>query len=266
LSIVGGAVFADLLRALEPYLPDVVLVGGWVQVLYVVEAEGSGARVVRTSDIDLTLSSPLEAGTRSSLVDLLRKGGFEVEAFDGESGYEVWKDNVEVDLLTDATELGTPVEIEGQDGLRVFGYPHQALLRENTRSIIAGDGIDPSLVPGIEVLIPTLPAYIVGKVLSSRLRSNRTKGAKDLAYASEILARESLRSQVFEGLPELLEAYPRERGLSRDYLRKAVTNDFMIREVAAQVIASSGFEIGDDSSVSAQIRTRLSRLLNEGLV
>jgi hypothetical protein len=49
-------------------------------------------------------------------------------------------------------------------------------------------------------------------------------------------------------------------------IRKAVTNDLMIREVAAQVIASSGFEIGDDSSVSAQIRTRLSRLLNEGLV
>jgi hypothetical protein len=126
LSVTGGAVFADLLGALAPYLADVVFVGGWVQALYLFELEGADARVIRTADIDLTLSSPLEAGDRPPLVDLLRDGGFEVETFDDESGLEIWKDSVDVDLLTEAPNPRKTVEIEGQSGLRVFGYPHQA--------------------------------------------------------------------------------------------------------------------------------------------
>ena len=121
MSMVGGDVFAHLVRTLGPYLGDVVFVGGWVQALYVLEAEGAGARVVRTSDIDVTLKSPLEAGDRAPLLDLLREGGFDVDAFDDASGFEISIDDVDVDLLTDAPTPGDPVRIEGQPDLRVFG-------------------------------------------------------------------------------------------------------------------------------------------------
>lgn len=69
------------------------------------------------------------------------------------------------------------VEIEGQSGLRVFGYPHQALLRQNTRSMMVGPGIDDSLTSLIEILVPTLPAYVTGKVLSSKHRTQPPKQA-----------------------------------------------------------------------------------------
>ena len=195
MSLVGGAVFADLLRALAPYLDDVVFVGGWVQALYVLESEGADTRVIRTSDIDLTLPSILEAGDRPPLIDLLLAGGFEVDAFDGESGFEISKDDVDIDLLTESPTPGEAVRIDGQPDLRVFGYPHQALLRENTRYLLVGAEVDDSVQKPVQILIPTLPAY---------------------------------------------------------------------GDVAGQIIESSGFHIPDDTTVKAQIKGRLTRLLVEG--
>ena len=120
---VGSAVFADLLRTIEPYLGDVVFVGGWVHALYLFEAEGSTARVIRTADIDVTLSATLEAGDRPALLDLLESGGFDVQAFDKDSGFEISKDSIDVDLMAEAPSPRRAVEIAGQSGLRVFGYP-----------------------------------------------------------------------------------------------------------------------------------------------
>ena len=264
MSVTGGAVLVDLLGTLAPYLTDVVFVGGWVQALYVFELEGTDARVIRTSDIDLTVSSRLEAGDRPPLVTLLRNGGFDVEAFDDESGLEIWKDSVDVDLLTEAPDPRKTVEIEGQSGLRVFGYPHQALLRENTRSMMVGPEIDESLTTHIEILVPTLPAYVTGKLLSSPRRSHRTKQAKDLAYISELMAREQLQQLITEDLPPLLRRYPTEGDLAEHSLRSALSDSRLLGDVAVQVIESSGFEVADDTPVRAQITARLSRLLAEG--
>jgi hypothetical protein len=40
LTLLGSSVFAELIRSLEPYLDEIVFVGGWVQALYVLEVEG----------------------------------------------------------------------------------------------------------------------------------------------------------------------------------------------------------------------------------
>jgi len=264
LRLVGGAVFADLLRALTPYRDDVVLVGGWVQALYVLELEGAGARVVRTSDIDLTISPTLEAGERPPLIDLLRAGGFKVDAYDGERGFEISKDDVDIDLLTEGPNPGEAVRIDGQPDLRVCGYPHQALLRENTRYILVGSEVDESLETPVEILIPTLPAYVMGKLLSSTRRSQRAKQAKDLAYVSELMARDDLRDRIVADLPPLLREYPNERELADQCLRSALNDDHLLSDVATQIIESSGFHVADDTPVRAQIKSRLTRLLTEG--
>ena len=264
MSLVGGSVFAELLRSLAPYLGEVVLVGGWVQALYVLETDGGRARVIRTSDIDLTLAATLHQGERPPLLDLLREGGFEVQAFDDQTGYEVSKDSVEVDLLTEGSVPGSPVKIDGQPDLRVFGYPHQALLRTNTRPMLAGREIHDSLTEPVEVLVPTLPAYVIGKLLSSAQRKQTGKQAKDLAYVSELLARDRLTSQIIKGLPEMVAAHAEEGQKARGYLESALSNGRLIADVAAQVIESSGYGIEDDSTVRAEIVARLRRLLEEG--
>ena len=260
----GSAVFGDLLRAIGPYLDDVVFVGGWVHALYVWEVEGRSARVIRTADIDVTLAATLQAGDRPDLMDLLKAGGFEVQAFPEPGGFEISKDSIDVDLLAEAPSPGVPVEIEGQGGLRVFGYPHQALLRENTRKMAVGPEMDDAL-PWAEVLVPILPAYAIGKLLSSSERSRPAKRAKDLAYLSDLMARDSLRATILDGLPKLLDAYPDEAALAANWLDSALSNEQLLKEVAAQVIEASGFQIDDDATVRAEVKARLSRLLHEGL-
>jgi hypothetical protein len=259
---VGASVFADLVRTIEPYLGDVVFVGGWVHALYVFEAEGRSARVIRTADIDLTLSTTLEAGERPSLVELLEKGGFDVQAFDEESGLEISKDSIDVDLLAEAPSPRTAVEIAGQSGLRVFGYPHQALLRDNTREMMVGPEID-ELLPRARILVPTLPAHVVGKLLSSAERSSRAKSAKDLAYVSDLMSRDSLRTSIIAELPDLLPSYPAETQLARAWLRSAFSSPTLLREVAEQIIEASGFSVADSSSVGSRVKAHLNRLSSE---
>lgn len=265
MTLVGGSVFADLLRGLSPYLDEVVFVGGWVQVLYVLELEGSGARVIRTADIDLTLAPTLDHGERPPLLDLLRGAGFRVETFDDRSGYEVSKDSIEVDLLAEGTTPGDPVEIEGQPDLRVFGYPHQTLLRTNTRTMWVGLDVHESLTKPMAIRVPTLPAYTLGKLLSSAARGHPEKQAKDLAYVSELMARDSLATAILEGLPNMFRAYPEQGRSAKRWLEAALGDHNMIGRVADQLIESSGFDVRDDTPVRAQVTVRLRRLVGEGL-
>lgn len=264
MSLAGGSVFADLVRSLGPYLGEVVFVGGWVQALYVLEAEGSGARVVRTSDIDLTLAPTLDLGDRPPLLDLLRKAGFEVLAFDDESGYEVSKASIEVDLLAEGPAPGAPVRIEGQPDLRAFGYPHQGLLRAHTRRMLVGSGVDDSLKTPVQILVPTLPAYTIGKLLSSAHRHVRAKQAKDLVYVTELMAREQLATLIIEGIPQVIATHPDEGRMARQWLSAAVNDRRLIEDAASQVVESSGFGIDDDRPVRAEVVTRLRRLSEEG--
>ena len=186
----GGRVFADLVRALAPYLGDVVFVGGWVHALYLLEAEGVSARTVRTYDIDVSIPRSLARGDRPPLIELIRAARFEVSAFDEASGLlEIQRDSVPLDLLTEAPDPREPIAILGQGDLKVQGYPHQDLLRQNTRSMLVGVEVDESLNEPVPILVPTLSAYGLGKLLSSASRNMRSKRAKDLAYLVELLRR-----------------------------------------------------------------------------
>lgn len=263
MSRAGGAVFAELVRTLGPYLDDVVFVGGWVQALYVLDVEGADARVVRTTDIDLTLAKALDPGDRPPLLDLLREGGFSVAPFADGAGFEISKDTIDVDLLAEGSGDGDPVSIDGQPGLRAFGYPHQAMLRAHTREMIVGPEVHESLSPQ-RILVPTLPAYVLGKLLSSSLRTNPAKQAKDLVYVSELMAREALAESTIRGLPQMVRDHPDEGASARDHLSVAIDDERLIGEAAGQVVESSGYDLDDATPVQAQIRARLRRLLAEG--
>ena len=265
MSPAGGAVFADLVRTLEPYLGEVVFIGGWVQALYVLEADGDGARVVRTADIDVTLADTLHSRDRPPLLGLLKKGGFHVTPFPDDRGFEISKDSVDVDLLTEGPGDGDPVDIEGQPGLRAFGYPNQALLRTNTREIIVGAEVHESLSPPQKILVPTLPAYVLVKLLSSSRRAALSKRAKDLVYVYELMARAPLAAAIIDGMPALTGGYSAEARSAKEWLVTALEDPSVISEGARQIVEGSGFAIEDETPVQAQLRARLRLLLAKGL-
>ena len=260
----GGVVFAELARTLTPYLGDIVFIGGWVHALYILEADGDAASIVRTDDIDITLPRNLDASSRPPLICLVRDAGFEVHRIDAASGLlEISKGAVDLDLLTEAPASGDPVAILGQPDLSVQGYPYQDLLRQNTRSMLVGPELDPSQEHGIEIRVPTLSAYALGKVLSSSARERETKQAKDLVYLEQLLARPGLREELAGALPALITEYAEESGFAAEYLRSVLENGGLLREVARQVIEASGYEMQDDTPVRQQIIARLRRFVGD---
>lgn len=90
---------ARLLRAIESYLDDVVLIGGWVHALYVHELEPE-PRSVRTTDVDIAVPRELPTRNRRPLLMLVEEAGFEVEAVAGARVLVlVRKGDVDLDIL-----------------------------------------------------------------------------------------------------------------------------------------------------------------------
>ena len=187
----GAEAFARTVLALQPYAGDVVFIGGWIHALYLAEANASD-RPVRTEDIDVTLPHTLLAGDRPTLLELAVAARFEVQEFGAASGvFEIFQQDrdgtvIELDLLTESPDPRTPVEIEGQHGLMVHGYPGQQVFLENARWMSVGPDIHPLLDPPCRIRVPTIAAYMLGKALSSASRTRLSKQAKDLVYLYEI--------------------------------------------------------------------------------
>ncbi|MDX1648162.1 MAG: hypothetical protein R3304_13535, partial [Longimicrobiales bacterium] len=258
-----GSVFADLVKALQPYLDDIVFVGGWVHALYLLEAEGRDAKTIGTYDIDITLPSVLAASDRPPLIDLVRSAGFEVQPYDRASGLlEIHRDSIPLDLLTEAPDPRRPMAIEGQE-LVVQGYPHQKMLYEQSRPMLVGGEVDESLDEKVQILVPRIPAYGLGKALSSASRTSPQKRAKDLVYLYELLNRERLRRDLLEGLPALEGEYPEPFAAGGDYLVDATSDERLLREVTRQVIEGTDFSVQDDTPVRAKVKATFRRFLSD---
>jgi hypothetical protein len=115
----------------------------------------------------------------------------------------------------------------------------------------------------IEIRVPTLSAYALGKVLSSSARARETKQAKDLVYLEQLLVRRSLREELDGALPALLARYPEESQVAEEYLRGVLASGQLLREVARQEVEASGFGIHDDTPVRQQLTARLRRFVGD---
>ncbi len=260
----GADVFARLVQTLEPYLEDVVFIGGWVHSLYVLELEGSGGRTVRTHDIDIAIPRSLQSDSRPTLLELVREAGFDREPMGDESGLvRIRKGTIDLDILTEAPDPRRTVRIEGQPELHVQGYPDQDFLRSHSRQYILGPQVGMPLDRPVVIRIPTIGAYLIGKILSSATRQMRGKGAKDIVYVHELIRRRALAGQIRAELPALLRSSPAVSERSGRRLREVIRDDRFLAEVALQVIEGSGFAIEDPSTTQASIRASLRRLHGE---
>lgn len=263
----GSEVFARTVIELQPYAGEVVFIGGWVHALYLAEAN-STERAVRTDDIDITIPARLLTADRPALLDLVAAAGFEIrEIGEGSGILDIFQTGpgesvIELDLLTEAPDPHRTIAIEGQPGLVIQGYPGQHILLENARWMKVDTEIHASLEPPKRIRVPTLPAYILAKGLSSGARTSMAARAKDLVYLLEIARHPGLGGLAVEGMRPLAARYPAEYRRWRTNLSGVIHDRFLLAEIVGQLVEGRR-ATGTVQEVGRTVIVRLRRLLGE---
>jgi len=259
-------VFAKTVRALAPYAEDIVFIGGWVHELYLAEAN-EGPQALFTDDIDVTIPPSLLTAGRPTLLALAGGAGFDIEAERDDAPIEVVQYGpdrapIYLDILTEHPNPREPVRIEGQPDLLAQGYPGQHLFLENSRTMVVGPDIHPSLEPPHRIRVPTLGAYVLHKGVSSRTRGRQDKAVKDLVYVHEILRHPRLGVQARSELPALATRYAELTQQWRERVDDVVRRDALRRDMAEQLLLA-GRAFGQAEQIMAQIAAHFRRALAE---
>lgn len=263
----GRDVFVRTIVVLEPYLADIVLVGGWVHELYLREG-GFSQQPVRTDDIDFTLPKTLDPAGRPSLLELAKKAGFEKDTYgQGDEAVrlvqQVGEAPLDLDLITEGPKPQSAAAIDGQDGLVVQAYPGQRILLENPHWIWVGKDVHPSLTAPVRVRVPTVSAYVLHKGFIAAQRTKVEKQAKDYLYEYEILSHPVLGPTAVDGLRELAARYPDDYQRWRISLEHASAPGAVRRLIADQLRDNSIAWIGSSEEVEARIAARFSLTLHD---
>ena len=259
-------ILAKTIRALAPYAEDIVFIGGWVHALYL--AEGNEARqALFTDDIDVTIPRSLLTAGRPTLLTLAGGADFDIEAERSDAPLEVVQYGpdhapIYLDILTEHPNPREPVPIEGQPDLLAQGYPGQRLLLENSRAMMVGLELHPSLEPPHRIRVPTLGAYVLHKGASSTSRGRHDKAVKDLVYVHEILRHPRLGVQARSELPALVTRYAEQGRQWRGRVDEVVRREALRRDMAEQLLLA-GRAFGPAEEIMAQIGAQFRRALAE---
>jgi hypothetical protein len=204
-----------ILRALEPYLADLVLIGGWVPYLHrrYGGIERWDAELSFTSELDvLVATGRLDARERPPLADLLRQAGLRPASTPRRSatGAAVWTaadgGSTAIEFLVPHTgplrSRNPPVAVRGQQGIAALMLTDLGILERHTvflevpleeragTALQDGSGSDNRA----SVRVPRLGAYVSNKAMTFPRRIPRSgerinsKRAKDLLYLRDIVA------------------------------------------------------------------------------
>jgi hypothetical protein len=191
----------DILSHLRLYLPDVVVIGGWVPHLY---RRFGGfltwqAGLSLTAEVDALVVPQMPAGRRPPVAIILGEAGF--RPIGGGPIAAVWAREPElgeqIEFLISHSgpfqSLGEIHAVTDQPGLGALALDGLWFLRQHTAvlsvPLIRGNG----LTDGLNVLLPRLGAYTINKAasFSRRLRvqgRGNPKRAKDLLYVRDLMA------------------------------------------------------------------------------
>ena len=185
------------LATLRPYLPHIVIVGGWVPTLY---REYSGlpwqGRLSFTEELDVVAIPPIPVDEGGSIEDVLRAAGYEPSSGDGPSAH--WLDHTtgsEIEFLTPATgperSLGTSGAIPAHGAVASVQLADLEILCGFRSTLKIPVHSDRNGLDVIALAVPTLGAYVVNKALTFPKRQHTGTGpnpkqAKDLLYLRDI--------------------------------------------------------------------------------
>ena len=194
------------LRALEPYLGDVVVVGGWVPTLYRRYGRVPARHpALFTRDIDVVVPARLPESGRPSIDELLRGAGYEARVYGSEMGeatkYELQSPATEVEFLVPEVGPPGPASRAVQEGLSAQALRYVSILLENTQGLEVRDSVE-GMDVALSVRVPLPAAFVYQKGLT--LEHRRDKVAKDLYYIFDLLdSCDDVRCSIVAGIAEL---------------------------------------------------------------
>lgn len=190
-----------ILWALRAYLPDIVVIGGWVPHLYMRYGGFAtwNGRLSLTAEVDVLVSTTIATDSRLPITELL-----------GDEGFTPGNGSVPAAVWTNAPERGERVEflvahggtragigraraLPQQPKLSAISLPELEIMGKFTRELeipITTDGGNQSL----RIRVPLLGAYVVNKAITfpKRLRLagdlDNPKQAKDVLYLRDLMA------------------------------------------------------------------------------
>jgi len=204
-----------VLRALGPYLADLVLIGGWVPYLHrrYGGIERWDAGLSFTSELDvLVATGRLDARERPPLADLLRQAGLRPAGtpHGSAAGAAVWTaddgDSTVIEFLVPHAgplqSRNPPVAVRGQIGIAALMLTDLGILERHTMflQVSLDERAATALQDGsasdnrASVRVPRLGAYVLNKAMTFPRRIPRPgervnpKRAKDLLYLRDIVA------------------------------------------------------------------------------
>ena len=200
------------LKALGPYLDDVVIAGGWVPYVFAAHEQPSAEAVaLKTRDLDVAVARKVPEREKS-IDQLLQEAGFTCEYRSLETppvtayvathaGAEV-----EIEFITNARGSGQGVR-SVQSGLTAQELRYVDLLLEHKWSLPL-DVLSDGELEG-RVWLPTPAAFVFHKGLVYKKRSGPLKKEKDLFYIFYVLdGFRAWHSWIRAEMPKLAAASP----------------------------------------------------------
>jgi hypothetical protein len=189
------------LAILEPYLPQIVVGGGWAPFLYYhYLAKNRQHTPVLTSDIDFMVRHHVPIVGPKTIDEILTveanlETKFKTRDNPAVIHYEGTVDGVEVEIefLTDQTGSQQEKVLVVQNGLHAEALRYISIIVENTLALEIDDTESSQSGAPLIVNVPKPAAYIFQKGLSFPLRRDKQKASKDIYYIFDILA----------GIPEI---------------------------------------------------------------
>jgi Nucleotidyltransferase len=192
----------NILWELRLYVPDLVIVGGWVPHLYRVYGgfQAWTSEVPFTSELDVLVRTRLPRVGDETIPEILTHAGF--EPVGGDRAAAAWAKGAgageKVEFLIahtgTARQRGQVVPVSDQEGLGAISLDGLDLLRRHTSVLRVPLGRHEGALRDAEVNVPRLGIYAVNKAVTFPQRSPfagevvNPKRAKDLLYLRDLMA------------------------------------------------------------------------------
>jgi hypothetical protein len=259
----------DLLWSIREYLPQILIIGGWVPHLYRRYGGFSAwsAELSFTYEMDVLVDRSLPPGHRAPLAELLKAAG--LHPADSDARGAIWEGEssgiAKMELFTPhvgtARRQAEVTSIKQQPNLAGISLTDTELLREHTTSLTIpmrrGNAT-------IQIIVPSLGAFVATKAATFFKRppdardsaGGHPKSAKDLLYIRDLLA---AGPDVVRDIERDVEEIRDRSSVHREALQKAATRlDIALKpQPKAVVLEAVGMLAERDRMLEGQARADL---------
>lgn len=215
-----------ILWEMRAYLPDLVVIGGWVPYLY--RRYGGfpswTLELPLTTEVDILVPQPLPRCGHETIPEILLNAGFEPRG--GAGHVAVWAREPEAGEMVEflvahtgtARQRGQVVPVTGQEGLGAIALEGLDLLRRHTTTLTVPLRRTGEATHASGVIVPRLGIYAVNKAVTFPYRSaeavemGNPRRTKDLLYLRDLMAAgETVATHIEDDIREIIQGDDRAR-------------------------------------------------------